>query len=264
MGTQRKQNKTTFVRCDKDEQHPFCRVPAELFKLNGYQLAIMCQIISNNDDWNIVKYEISKRVGFPRQKFNDAWKSLSDLGYIKVDRIQGGYDYTIYEDLSVTSTTAGICEHSTSTAGRTCAGGTLTTIKINYNNTEESFDKSVNKSVKEVTTMIPDEQNSNLHKEFVELNKLYPNEVIRPDGCRAYLKSDRRRCEELYIAYLKERLLSHDEVMNCLKTELQVRNQNGKMKYIKRFVKWLSDREFEGYKDMAIEPVLMPYGTELM
>jgi hypothetical protein len=66
MGTKIKQNNTTFVRCDKDEQHPFYRIPVGLFKLDGYQLAIMAQILSNKDGWNIVKYEIGKRLRFPR------------------------------------------------------------------------------------------------------------------------------------------------------------------------------------------------------
>jgi hypothetical protein len=171
MGTQRKQNKTTFVRCDKDEQHPFCRIPAELFKLNGYQLAIMAQILSNMNGWNIVKKEIGKRVDFPREKFNDAWKSLKDLGYIKVDRIQGGYDYTIYEDLSVTSTTAGICEHSTSTAGRTCAGGMLTTINNNY--------------YREVTTTA---DSICYESQFNELLGLYSSIGTRPDGHNLQVK----------------------------------------------------------------------------
>ena len=144
------------------------------------------------------------------------------------------------------------------------AGGILTTINNNYNNTEESSDQSVNEPVKKVTKEIPDEQNSNLHKEFVELNKMYPNEVIRPDGSRDYLKTNHERCEELYTEYLNEGLLIHSEVLGCLEAELRVRNQNGKMKYIKRFVKWLSDREFEGYKDKADEPILMPYGSELI
>jgi hypothetical protein len=83
MGTKIRQNSTTFVRCPKDEKHPFSRIPAELFKLDGYQPAIMGQILSNNDDWNIVKYEIGKRVGFPERKFLKTWRELEKLGYIQ-------------------------------------------------------------------------------------------------------------------------------------------------------------------------------------
>jgi hypothetical protein len=158
---------------------------------------------------------------------------LKNLGYIQLIRKWGSYHYIIYEDPDYTTGTGADCRDHTTGSSTCCTGAILTTTNNNYYNTEESADQSVNEPEKEVTTMIPDEPNSNPLKEFVELNKLYPHEVIRPDGSRAYLKSDHKRCEELYITYLKERLLSHDEVMNCLKTELQVRNQNGKMKYIK-------------------------------
>ena len=68
MGTMKSRNSTTFNRCPKDAIYPYCKIPANMFnKLNGYQLAIMIQIISNKDDWNLVKYEIGKRVGFPER-----------------------------------------------------------------------------------------------------------------------------------------------------------------------------------------------------
>jgi hypothetical protein len=265
MGTIKKRNRTTFVRCPKDEQHPFTRIPATLYSLNGYQLAIMAQILSNRDDWNIVKKEISKRLGFPREKFNNAWKSLIELGYIHVKRIQGGIDYTIYEDLKSTCTTGGICEGSTSTTGSSCAGGMLTTInKNNDYNTEESSDQPVNEPVQKTIKEIPDEKNSNLHQKFVELKKMYPSEVIRPDCRRYYLKSDLKRCEDIYSKYLNKGLLTHSKVLECLETELQVRNQNGTMQYIKTFVKWLSEGEFNAYKVKAYMPVNIPYSTELI
>jgi hypothetical protein len=63
----------------KDANYPFNRVPANLYKLDGYQFAIMSQILSNNDNWNLVKYEIQKRMGFQR-KFLKAWKELEKPG----------------------------------------------------------------------------------------------------------------------------------------------------------------------------------------
>ena len=124
MGTEIKQNRnrTTYIRCPKDANYPFTRVPAKLFELDGYQLAIMSQIISNKDDWSIVKYEIAKRVRFPRKKFDTAWSSLVESGYIKLKQIQGGYDYTIYDDLSSMHTTGGVREDSTSTTGAASCG----------------------------------------------------------------------------------------------------------------------------------------------
>ena len=47
-----------------------------------------------------------------------------------------GYSFTVYrhifEDPNSTSTTNGFCEDSTSTTGRSCTGGILTTINNNY------------------------------------------------------------------------------------------------------------------------------------
>ena len=264
MGTIKKQNSTTFLRCPKNEQYPFCRIPAKLFDLDGYQLAIMGYILSNKDEWNIVKYEIANRANFPRNKFDEAWKSLEDLGYIKKTRIQSGWDYVIIEDLSFTTTTGGICEDSTSTTGTTCAGGMLTTTKNNYNNTDESFIHSIDEPMKTATTTKPDYVSLDLHNQYLELKKLYPTDVIRSDGSTDYLKTNNKRCETLYASYLKEGLFTHTEVMNCLKVELDNRNHTGKMKYIKKFINWLSTREFEGYKDWTLESVTSGYGKELI
>lgn len=264
MGTIKKQNRTTFVRCPKDAQHPFNRVPAKLYKLDGYQLAIMAQILSNNDNWNLVKYEIEKRMGFPERKFLTAWRELEKLGYIQMKKMWGSYLYTIYEDPDHTTCTGADCTGHTTGSSTGCTGDILTTTNNNYYNTEESSDQLIIEPVKKVAKEIPDEQNSELHNQFIELYEIYPCDVIRTDGSKNYLKTDRNRCEELYTAYLKEGLLTHDEVMICLKSELRAKKQTGNMKYLKRFDKWLNAREFEGYKDNADKPVFMPYGTELM
>jgi hypothetical protein len=247
MGTIKKQNKTTFVRCLKDEQHPFNIIPAELYSLNGYQLAIMAQILSNRDDWNIVKKEIGKRVGFPREKFNDSWKSLRELGYIKVDRIQGGYDYTIYEDLSVTSTTGGICEYSTSTTGRTCAGGMLTTTNNNY--------------YRDVATTA---DSTCYESQFNELLGLYPNIGDRPEGTTYSLKGKCKECKNAYIDYLKSNAMTHDEILLALKVELNNKRMNGSIFYQEGLLNWIENKTFEQYKGKTLEPIEMGYGTELM
>jgi hypothetical protein len=272
MKIKNQQNRTTFIRRPKDEQYPFSRIPANLFKLNGYQFAIMAFILSNKGDsenptkkdWNIVKYEIGNRLGFPRKKFQNAWKSLVDLGYIQLKRLWGGYDYTVYEDPSYTSTAGGICEDITSTTGTTCTGGILTTTNNNYYNTV--FEEAV-RTVTTTKTRKPRKVSStveNIH--FNELKELYPSYINRSDGIRDYLKTDIKRCEKLYTNYLKEGLektLSHNDVIDCLKAELNERENTGKMKYIKKFVKWLEAREWEGYKDKFTVTTNMRYGTDI-
>ena len=245
MGTIKKQNRTTFVRCLKDEEHPFTRIPVTLYSLNGYQLAIMAQILSNRDDWNIVKKEISKRLGFPRQKFNNAWKSLIDLGYILVKRIQGGYEYTIYEDLSSTSTIGGIYEGPTSTTGRSCAGGMLTTIN--------------NNNYIEVTTTA---DSTCYDDQFNELLELYPNISNRSDGTTYSLKCKLKECKKAYINYLKSNAMPHDAVMLALRVELNEKERTGKILYQEGLMRWIENKTFEQYKGKPIKPVVEPYGTE--
>src|SRR5665648_197072 len=246
MGTIIKQNRTTYIRCPKDERHLFYRLPAELLKLNGYQLAIMAQILSNKDDWNIVKYEISKRVGFPRDKFRTAWESLKELGYINVKRIQGGYDYTIYEDPNSTSTTYGICEDPTSTTGRTCAGGTLTTINNNY--------------YKDVTNTAG---STCYESQFNELVELYPSVGTKPDGTVYKLKGKLNDSKSAYIEYLKTGVMTHDEIMTALKVEIDDKQTTGKTHYQPGLLRWIEDELWEAYKGKTLEPVKVGYGQEI-
>jgi hypothetical protein len=132
MGTITKQNSTTFVRCPKDGNFPFNRVPAKLYNLDGYQLAIMAQILSNKDDWNLVKYEIAKRMGFPERKFLKAWRELEKLGYIQIKKKWGCYHYTIFEDPDYTTGTGADCESYTTGNSTGCTGAVLTTTNNNY------------------------------------------------------------------------------------------------------------------------------------
>ncbi len=248
MGQTLKRNRTTFQRCPKDGQHPFFRLPATLLKLDGYQLAIMVQILSNNDEWNLVQAEIRDRLGFPREKFRSAWKSLIDLGYIQVRRIQGGYDYTVYEDINSTSTVYGNCEGFTYTTGTTCKGGILTTINNNNNN-----------SIEVTTTAGSTCQESR----FDELLKLYPDEGRTKDGTTYPLKSNLDECRKAYIECLNSGEMTHDEIITALRVELNDKKMRGRSQYQKGLFKWLNLREFKQYKGMRIEPVDLGYGLNL-
>jgi hypothetical protein len=247
MGTIKKQNKTTIVRCDKDEQHPFNLVSAKLYGLNGYQLAIMAQILSNKEDWNIVKSEIGRRLGFPRLKFNKFWKSLIDLGYISVKRIQGGYDYTIFEDPGSTSTRDGICEDSTSTTGRLCAGGMLTNTNNNYNR------------------VLTNTTDGTCHEtQFNELLGLYPNTGDRSDGTTYTLKGKLNDCKKAYIDYIKTNGMTHEEIMTALKVELNDKQMTGRTRFQPGLLRWIEDKTFEQFRGRTLEPVEIGYGQELI
>lgn len=244
----RNKNRTTFVRCPKDEDHPFHRIPAKLCELDGYQLAIMVQIIANKDGWNIVKSEIARRLVFPRQKFNDAWKELLKSGHIIRTRIQGGYDYTIFEDLGFTGSTGGNCENSTSTTGGRCTGGMLTTINNNYYNRE--------------VTSTADSNCEN--SQFDELLAAYPSQGTRSDGSTYSLKGKRKECKKIYNEYLKTNTMSHDEILVALKVELNNRKRNGGTLFQQSLFRWIEDRTFEEYKGRTIEPVKVGYGESFL
>lgn len=246
MGTKKLQNSTTYVRCPKDEHHPYNIVPASLYLLNGNQFAIMAQIICNSDEWVIVKEEIRSRVNISRLKFDTAWQSLIDMGYIVMRRIQAGHHYTIYEDPGSSTTTGGICENSTTTTGTTCAGGILTNTNNNYYS-----------EVTATTGGTCDEG------QFNELLNLYPSRGTRADGTNYNLKSKIKECKQGYLEYLRSNLLTHEEIMTALKVELNDRQMTGNTHYQQGLLRWIEDKVFEQYKGRVLEPFKLVYGTEI-
>jgi hypothetical protein len=249
MGAETKPNwnKTTFIRCPKDENHPFTRVSAKLFELDGYQLAIMAQILSNNDDWNLVKNEIGKRMRFPERKFLKAWKELVRLGYIRIERMWGSYNYTIYEDPEYTTGTGADCMDHTTGSSTTCTGATLTTINKNYySNSTTSNDASCYEG------------------QFDELIELYPTTGTKPDGTTYPLKGKLNDCKRAYIDYLKTNAMTHDEIITALHVELNVKRMSGISHFQPGLLKWIENKTFEQYRGRSVEPVEMAYGTELI
>jgi hypothetical protein len=245
MGTNIIQNTTTYNRCPKDEHHPFCRIPSKMFEMDGYQIAIMAQILSNKDGWNIVKYEIGKRLGFPERKFLKAWKELENLGYINIKRMWGCYHYTINEDPDYTTGTGADCTGNTTCSSTSCTGAILTTINNNYYN--------------DITTGT---DATCYKKQFNELKELYPTSVIRNDGNPYPLKGKLKDCEKAYSEYLKSRKMSHDEIMQCLRVELEDKNRIGNNRYQVGLLRWIEDELWMVYKERALNPVKVGYGQE--
>jgi len=244
MGTIIKKNSTTFLRCLKDEQHPFNRIPAKLFSLNGYQFAIMAQILSNKDDWNLVKNEIRRRLGFPERKFLKAWKELELLGYIQVKRMWGCYHYTIYEDPVYTTGTGADCVGHTTGSSTSCTGAILTTTNTNYYyNTTASTDADCMKN------------------KFYELNELYPASVSC-NGKKNYLKANIEDCEQEYIKFLMKQEKSHKDILSCLKRELDERKRANETLYQPALLKWIKERRWEAFEKI-IEPTEARYGQML-
>ncbi len=83
--------------------------------------------------------------------------------------------------------------------------------------------------------------------EFEELLELYPVKVLRPDGTKDYLRTDLKRCKKAYLKILGASSTRHKTIMNALKFELQIREQEGNMRYMKRLPKWLAAEEWHVY-----------------
>ena len=239
MGKTAKQNRTTFVRCPKNKQYPFNRLPAKLYDLNGYQLAIMAQILSNKDSWNLVKSEIGKRLGFPKDKFNRAWRSLEDLGYINKTRIQGGWSYIIREDPDFTDTIYSNCEGFTLTTGRKCKGGILTTTKKNYD--------YILYNTTGTDAACYDDQ-------FNELKDLYPVSSTWDDGTKVLLNRKLPECKILYAKLLSTGNISHEQIIAILKAELAKREQSGTQQYQPALFNWLHDGDPDAFEDRILKP----------
>jgi hypothetical protein len=249
MGTMKSRNTTTFNRCLGDaSKYPYCKVPANMYKkLNGYQLAIMTQIISNTDDWNLVKYEIQKRLGFPERKFLKAWKELESLGYIKIERRWGHYRYIINEDPDYTTGTGADCEDYTTCSSTGCTDASLTITNNNYyNNISTGTDASC------------------YENQFNELKELYPTSVSGTNGITYMLKGKIKECEKLYIEYLKTGKMSHNEIIKCLKTELANKTRTGNNMYQVALLRWIEDEYWLAYKDQTNKPVYEPYGANFV
>jgi hypothetical protein len=246
MGTEIKSNKnrTTFIRCPKDDNNPFNRVPAKLYNLNGYQFAIMAQILSNRDDWNLVKYDIQKRLGFPERKFLKAWKDLETLGYINLKRTWGSYHYTIYENPDYTTCTGADCTDHTTGSSTTCTGAILTTTNNNYNKGEVTTSPEI----------------SSDERQFRELLDLYPTIGTRSDGTIYKMKGNLGKCKKAYIDYLESHKMSHDEIITSLKVELRDKQMTGRTSFQLGLLRWIEDRKFELYRGRSLESAKVGYG----
>jgi len=247
MGSIVKKNSTTFLRCPTDEEHPFNRLSASLYSLNGYQFAIMAYILSNNDNWNLVKYEIGKRLGFPERKFLKAWKELEDMGYIQIRKKWSSYHYTIIEDPGYTTGTGADCVDHTTGNSTGCVSATLTTNNNNYyyNNTTGT----------DATCY---------ENEFNELQELYPASVTGPNGQKNILNANIEDCKKEYIEYLMTQQKSHEEIITCLQRELDERSRTGNIMYQPALLKWIKEKRWATYENINMDSIEEKYGQTIV
>lgn len=83
---------------------------------------------------------------------------------------------------------------------------------------------------------------------FDEILNEYPVKVVRPDGVKDYLRTDLKRCRRNYSKIATSRK-KHRRILNALKYEKKVREQEDSWKYMKRLPKWLSSEEWKVFEE---------------
>lgn len=96
------------------------------------------------------------------------------------------------------------------------------------------------------TEIISIDTSTNYFEEFI---KLYPVKVQRTDGLYDYLRTDLSRCKKLYNKLVNGKKAKHEKLIDLLKYELQIRQQENSMKYMKRLPKWISSEEWKVFEE---------------
>ena len=86
---------------------------------------------------------------------------------------------------------------------------------------------------------------------FEELIRHYPKSVVRPDDRVDYLLTDLSSAKNIYTKLTNKNIALHDFIIECLKEEIEDREANDTMKFMKRLPKWISDRGWESYKEQV-------------
>jgi hypothetical protein len=101
---------------------------------------------------------------------------------------------------------------------------------------------------------------------FEQFSEIYPKYVLRPDGTKAYLKTNINRCHHLFNLYtgLSEAMAQH--LIDCLNFEVDKKMKCGKIGYMKTMYKWLVEHAWEeSEQEMSdVQTNSTAYGTELI
>jgi hypothetical protein len=104
---------------------------------------------------------------------------------------------------------------------------------------------------------------------FEELYQAYPVKVVRDNGISDYLRAERYNSEKLYDFVVSDNKSKHEHILKCLRYEVNHREQEGSMRYMKRMYKWLQIQGWKSYEerigntDSAQIGKEVKYGTEL-
>jgi len=103
---------------------------------------------------------------------------------------------------------------------------------------------------------------------FEELFMIFPLKVIRTNGVSDYLKTEKTYCKNIYDSRVARNKQKHDHIMRCLRKELEIREKENSMAFMKRLSNWLASQEWKSFEDRLDESVLVKnevrtYGTTL-
>jgi len=79
--------------------------------------------------------------------------------------------------------------------------------------------------------------------QFSELLDKFPVSVIRKDGTKDYLRTDKKKAERLYKRITRGRKDIHEYILACLDFELVERKRNNNIMWMKKIPNWLSSNE---------------------
>lgn len=84
---------------------------------------------------------------------------------------------------------------------------------------------------------------------FQELIEYYPKSVIRPDGRVDYLLTDLPKAKKTYTKLTQNNKALHQHIIQCLKEEIEEKEDGGGLAYMKRLPKWISEKSWNTYSE---------------
>lgn len=89
--------------------------------------------------------------------------------------------------------------------------------------------------------------------DFDEFYNTFPIKVIRKGGNTDYLRTNKNKCRIKYKKVVKNNLMVHDHIMDCLKLEIENRTSRNNMSYMKKMENWLEKEEWKTIYEYKIE-----------
>ena len=96
--------------------------------------------------------------------------------------------------------------------------------------------------------------------------EMYPIYVLRSDGSKSFLRTNKNKCRNLYNILTGGNNAMCEHINKCLQFEIDKKMKNGNMCYMKTMWRWLQDRQWEASDEEMSnteQNIQHSYGTEL-